>query len=273
VTAADEALLEPEAPAGRSSRQLVAAVRDLCPYLESDSGWRSTSAQRDLRCQAVTPAVRVALDKQRRLCTKAAHHDCPTYLAARTARARDRVDHRQPGVAATDSPPDLWRFSRTAPVAIDDGRIGLPIAIAGRQRTVPQAGLGAIMVAVLAILVGVRVAGGGTPASSDAGANPPPGSAPVGAAASRSQPPASISTPSASPRTPTRSPTEAPSVSPTGAVAGATATAPARTYRVRSGDTLFAIAQRFGTTVRALQQLNEIEDPSRLRVGQILQIP
>jgi LysM repeat protein len=61
--------------------------------------------------------------------------------------------------------------------------------------------------------------------------------------------------------------------SPTGAVAGATATPRPRRYRVQSGDTLHSIAVRFGSSVKAIQELNGIVDPTRLRVGQILRIP
>ncbi len=56
-----------------------------------------------------------------------------------------------------------------------------------------------------------------------------------------------------------------------------TATQPAaggeETYVVRPGDTLFIIAQRLGTTVNALQQANQLADPNRLSVGQVLIIP
>ncbi len=45
------------------------------------------------------------------------------------------------------------------------------------------------------------------------------------------------------------------------------------TYIVRSGDTLFAIAQRLGTTVEELSQLNNITNPENIRVGQQLLIP
>ena len=46
----------------------------------------------------------------------------------------------------------------------------------------------------------------------------------------------------------------------------------ATTYRVRSGDTLIAIARRHHTTVSALQRVNGLKG-STLRVGQELRIP
>lgn len=44
-------------------------------------------------------------------------------------------------------------------------------------------------------------------------------------------------------------------------------------YRVNPGDTLYEIAQRFGTTVQTLVDLNEIENPNYIEVGQSLVIP
>ncbi len=44
-------------------------------------------------------------------------------------------------------------------------------------------------------------------------------------------------------------------------------------YTVAPGDTLGAIAVRFGVTVEALVAANGIEDPDRIRVGQVLLIP
>ena len=41
-------------------------------------------------------------------------------------------------------------------------------------------------------------------------------------------------------------------------------------YIVRAGDSLYAIARRFGTTVEELTRLNQIADPSRLVIGQSL---
>lgn len=44
-------------------------------------------------------------------------------------------------------------------------------------------------------------------------------------------------------------------------------------YTIRSGDTLYALAQRYNTTVRAIEDLNPNIDPADLRVGQMICIP
>ena len=43
-----------------------------------------------------------------------------------------------------------------------------------------------------------------------------------------------------------------------------------RTYTVISGDTLSAIARELGTTVSKLVELNNIENPNRISIGQVL---
>lgn len=50
------------------------------------------------------------------------------------------------------------------------------------------------------------------------------------------------------------------------------ATPSGSTYVVKPGDTLFKIAQASGLSVTRLSQLNNITDPSQLRVGQVLQL-
>lgn len=44
-------------------------------------------------------------------------------------------------------------------------------------------------------------------------------------------------------------------------------------YRVKRGETLASIAQRFSTTPAALQQANNLGNPNRIRAGQLLLIP
>lgn len=44
-------------------------------------------------------------------------------------------------------------------------------------------------------------------------------------------------------------------------------------YRVQPGDTLYKLAQQLGTTIQQLVELNQIENPDVLEVGQILLVP
>lgn len=64
-------------------------------------------------------------------------------------------------------------------------------------------------------------------------------------------------------------PTPTPNVTPTPAPDPTS-----QSYRVRSGDTLLSIAQRFGLTIGQLMAANpSITDPNRIRVGQVIVIP
>jgi murein DD-endopeptidase MepM/ murein hydrolase activator NlpD len=53
----------------------------------------------------------------------------------------------------------------------------------------------------------------------------------------------------------------------------ATALAAGGTYRVKAGDSLYGIAQRYGASPQALADANGIEDPSKIQLGQVLTIP
>ncbi len=60
----------------------------------------------------------------------------------------------------------------------------------------------------------------------------------------------------------------------TSAAATPTPVPTAQTYRVRSGDNLHAIAQKFGLTIGQLLAANpDVTDPNRIKVGQALIIP
>jgi LysM repeat protein len=48
---------------------------------------------------------------------------------------------------------------------------------------------------------------------------------------------------------------------------------PTQTYVVRQGDTLFSIAQRYGTTVQVIQTANNLPNPNAIYAGQTLLIP
>jgi LysM repeat protein len=62
---------------------------------------------------------------------------------------------------------------------------------------------------------------------------------------------------------PTAAPVVTPAPTPTAQV----------TYTVAAGDTLVLLAQRFGTTVEALEAANGIQDPNEITIGQVLVIP
>lgn len=69
------------------------------------------------------------------------------------------------------------------------------------------------------------------------------------------------------PSTPAK-PTTPPPAAPPASSAGA-----ATSYTVQSGDTLYAIARKFGVTVDAIVAVNKISDPNRIKPGQVLNIP
>src|SRR5690606_26341340 len=54
--------------------------------------------------------------------------------------------------------------------------------------------------------------------------------------------------------------------------ATSTPTATGKTYTVRQGDTLYKIAQSTGVDVGTLISLNQITDPSHLKIGQTLRL-
>ncbi len=47
----------------------------------------------------------------------------------------------------------------------------------------------------------------------------------------------------------------------------------ANLYRVKSGDTLSGIARKFATSTALLLEINDMDKPSTLRVGQDLRVP
>jgi LysM repeat protein len=259
---------EAAAPVSATTAARLASqpVPIVCPYLLSaDGSWRSTSAAREHRCTAVMPPSPLAAEKQRRLCLTADHPSCATFVAATEARA------------ATHRPVDLRRpVARTTPLVLDQGRLGIPMpSIASTHMAGQGLLIGVLGVAFGAVLIARLATGGG----SEAGVIVPVGSgspspAATEAAAAATRAPAT-GKPAASAK-PAAAPTAKPSATlpPTGPSAKPTAT-PAKptSYKVKGGDTLSGIAARFGTTVKILAELNDIKDPSKLRVGQVIKLP
>ena len=67
-----------------------------------------------------------------------------------------------------------------------------------------------------------------------------------------------------------RSPQPSPTPTPTAAAAAGEC---GETYTVEAGDSPSGIAEKCGVDVNDLQELNDIDDPRSLRVGQELQLP
>lgn len=58
----------------------------------------------------------------------------------------------------------------------------------------------------------------------------------------------------------------------TGTIAGATVVANADTVTVKAGDTVSELAQKYNTTVNTIQQLNNLNNPNLIFVGQQLKV-
>ncbi len=251
----------------------------VCPYLLAASGeWRSSTAARDHRCHAVTPPAVLATEKQRRLCLVAEHADCSTYRAAMSVLA----EAHSPAAAPR---PFHRPVTKTAPLVLDRGRIALsmpilPVLPGLPERGVAQGGLVAVMAVAFGALVVARMGAGGPGLMPGGGPAGSPGPSVAATAPAGSDTPASAEPDPERTLVPTEvEPSAEPSAEPT-AEGGATprptarptADAPA-TYKVRSGDTLSGIASVYGTTWQELAELNGIDDPRRLRVGQELKLP
>lgn len=232
---------------GRAAERAVAVTRSICPYLGTlDGSWVSAEPSRDHRCLAVAPPALPAPDKQRRVCLGDGHGACATFIAAREL-------HR----AASDARPTApWHFSRPTPVVLDHGHSPAAIVARARARSIGQIVLVGLMAVAFATVVVARFP---TVEPSAAVAN-------ITASATAA--------PSVAPASPSPAPVQAsPSPSPAPASASPSPQPAVEVYRVRSGDTLLAIAERYGTTVKAIMELNAIEDAKLIRVGQRLEIP
>ena len=199
---------------------------------------------------------------QAQLCLVAAHERCERYtgFARRSGAAAPGQSAVADGFVTTRlliAPQPAWR------------------GIAGRGRGTRPGPLIAAGAGVLAVGIGAAaVAGGILDAPPQAAVVPTPTATP-----SPTAEPTERATPTAEPTpspTPVPTPTPIPATpvpTPVPTAAPAPQPPPPQTYTVQQGDTLAAIAQRFGTTTGAIQQANGIEDPNQIFIGQVLVIP
>lgn len=259
----DELPADPTAPARPrptghwNAAEISAAV---CPYLVSAGGsWRQAAPSRDHRCSGVEPAATLTTDKQRQHCLAPDHVECPTFKAARTARATvlapgSDVAH----VAATDAA--RRPLARTAPVVLEPPRLVDQAVRLQFERAPGQVALIALMALAFLVVAVARLSAGAAP-----------------------EPPARASAPAASSSAapgPTRSVAPTPTATPRASVVPRTSAAPSAvaassfrtTYTVKKNDTLSGIANQFGTTADEISTLNGLAN-NRLKIGQVLKIP
>ena len=184
-----------------------------------------------------------------------------------------------PGTCAKLSTSDAAgsRFIRTSDgqyFLVEDGK-KRPIANKARYVELKGSGPSAIPVdSVFAnrVPTGAKVPAGAAVVSDSVVAAPAPTAspAPVRPTPTPTITPSPTPTPSAS-ATPTPKPsasaTPKPKPSPTPSPSAA------KTYTVKSGDTLTGIASRFGTTSKILMDLNSITNSNLIKIGQILKLP
>jgi hypothetical protein len=241
----------PERRSAPAAHDAPSPVHDICPLLLADDGaWRSATPVREHRCAALGPDVVLGPDKQRRLCLTAKHRTCATYSTAM------RLDRPTAGTSVREAPA-VRPYPRMAPVVLDHRRLGPAVSVRQGGRVSGQVVLAGLMAVAFAAIAITRIPAAGDDPGLVAGATSPmasvrPSVAPT-VRPTTAPPSAPVATPTAAPVTPVPS--------------------PVRTYTVRRGDTLSGIAAEFGTTVKALVELNDIADPARIRIGAVLELP
>lgn len=238
------------------------SVAEVCPYLTASSGaWRTATPNRVHRCGALDPPGHLTTDKQRRHCLSVDHANCQIFRTARANRASVLAPGVDPAaVAAADAA--RRPIARTAPLILEQPRLSAPTTRWPLDRAITQMALIGLMVVAFGVVVFSRLSAGDVPAT-------PSPVASIEASPSPTARPTQRPTPSPAPSG-SLDPSAPVSAPPSGA--SATVAPSIRTYRVQAGDTLVGIAAEFGTTVKAIQDLNSLTG-SDLRIGQILAIP
>lgn len=226
----------------------LARILDACPYLRTPDGpWRLAVPSRQHRCARRPTAAPPGLEHQRAYCLVADHAMCPFYGDGPTLAGDVR-----------------GRFLPPVPVVVEQGSAPLHVPRANRRVVAPLAAVGVSLALVVVAFMGGLFDGGVAPAPS-ATATPTP-------AASASLAPSASPEPSPSPE-PSASPSASPPPSPRPSPTPTSNPVSTRTYTVKSGDTLYGIAQTYHTTVKAIATLNNLKPPYTIYKGQVLKLP
>jgi len=236
-------------------------VQPICPLLALGADHRTVvdSPDRGHRCHAEAVASVVERSYQQRVCLSEGFARCDRYLE-HSARLGDPRNRYSQGLTATRlviPGEPAWA------VAAANRRHMRRSQLAGIAAALAIVGAGALTMVTGALPAGLALLG--SPA--------PPSETPLPTVPSPSPSPSTA--PTATPVTPTPTPTVAPTATPSVAPTAAPtpAATPRRTYVVVQGDTLGAIAARFGTTPNAIAAANGIADPNVINPGQVLVIP
>jgi LysM repeat protein len=239
-------------------------VERICPFLALSSDHRTAidGFDPDHACHAHDPPDLLERPRQVEQCLSEAHRQCDRYVAFLSQHA---------ALAAAVPPPSSdAHIARTRLIFDPDPRFGSAAALIApgmsARRWLLAGGVAAAGVAAAATAVGGGFNG-------LVGGRSPGASAP---ALTANATPTVVSQATAQPtQAPTNEPTQQPA-SPTPPATQRPTNAPPseapQTYTVKEGDTLSAIANRFGSSVSAIQAANGL-DSDVINVGQVLVIP
>jgi len=194
---------------------------------------------------------------QQRVCLSDAFARCDRYLehSARVGDPRNRYSHGLTSTRLVIPGEPAWAVAAASRRQIRRSQL------AGLAAALAVLAAGGVAVVSGALPAGLALLGSAAPSESPVPSVPFPSSTPTAS-------PRPTAAPTATPPQPTASPTAIPTPTPTAAP-----TPPPRTYVVVKGDTLGAIAARFGTTPNAIAAANGISNPNEINPGQVLVIP
>jgi LysM repeat protein len=257
----------------------------VCPYLglADDPATHYAFPSSAQRCHSERRPITIDAAKQTRDCLTAAHVTCPRY---RPVTGRDHPGVLREAVAANAATAAdaanaaVLTLERADPSATAFAAAPAAVGGAQRRRNSRRRRLAKILVvAVLAVVAGFggfQIGSWVAAQTGGAKAQPSPSGLSQSSIAVAPASSAAATTPTSPSAAPTPSVSASASPAASGAVEGVTQPAPtprSRIYVVKRGDSLIAIAGRFGLPVAALRKLNNIKDPNLIFVGQRIAIP